>query len=222
MDELLETKIMQELLKELSITEQPLIPIGVSARHCHLSEEDFHMLFGNDANLTVYKNLLQPGQYAANETILIAGPRGSIEKVRILGPFRKSTQVEVSYTDALKLGVKPPIRQSGDIHKSAPITLVGPKGGIYKEMGLIIAQSHIHMSPDDAQKLKVVNGETVTVEVSTSLRRIRFMDTIIRISPDYVLEMHIDTDEANAGNITENNYGRIIKEGARSHERAPD
>lgn len=186
------------------------IPMAVSARHCHLSISDLDALFGEGYELTKKADLSQPGQFAANETITIVGPRGSLEKVRILGPARNMTQVEVSQTDSFKLGVKPPLRESGDIKDSAPITLVGPKGSLYKKEGLIIAQAHIHMTPEDADRFEVENGEYVKVEVDGE-RPVTLGKVLIRVSPRYKLEMHVDTDEANAGFITGKTMGRLIK-----------
>ncbi|OIK06621.1 propanediol utilization protein [Bacillus sp. MUM 116] len=189
------------------------IPMAVSARHCHLSKSDLEALFGEGYQLTKKADLSQPGQFASNETITIVGPRGSIEKVRILGPARNMTQVEVSQTDSVKLGSKPPLRESGDIEGSAPITLVGPKGSLYKKEGLIIAQAHIHMSPDDASRFNVTNGDFVKVEVS-GIRPVTLGKVLIRVSPRYKLEMHVDTDEANAGLITGKTKGKLIKDEA--------
>ena len=189
---------------------QKNIPMAVSARHCHLNEADLEALFGKGFELTKKAELSQPGQFAANETITIVGPRGSIEKVRILGPARDLTQVEVSKTDSIKLGLKPPIRQSGDIVGSSPVTLVGPKGSIYKKEGLIIAQAHIHMSPNDATSFGVENGEYVSVKTEND-RPISIEKVLIRVSSRYKLEMHIDTDEANAGLITTGDFGKLSK-----------
>ena len=141
---------------------------------------------------------------------MIAGPKSSIERVRILGPVRKASQVEVSFTDAMKLGVKPPLRESGNIEGSAPITLIGPKGSVHMKQGLIIAQSHIHMTPIDATRFGVVDGEYITVE-SDGIRPVSFRNVRIRVNERYRLEMHIDTDEANAGFITQGAIGRLVK-----------
>lgn len=186
------------------------VPIAVSARHCHLSKDDLEELFGKGYGLTKRSNLSQPGQYASNETVTIVGPRGTIEKVRILGPTRFSTQVEVSKTDSIQLGLNPPLRQSGDIEGSSPIKIVGPKGTIFLSKGLIIAQAHIHMSPDDADKFKVKDKEIVKVK-SKSKRPLIFEDVLIRVSSRYLLEMHIDTDESNAALVDGNQSGVLIK-----------
>lgn len=208
-------KIIKEVLHELYQNEvgDKKIPIGVSARHCHLKESDLQILFGKGVELTQKSALLQPGQYAANETVTIVGPKGSIERVRILGPLRGATQVEISQTDAIKLGLKVPIRESGNISSSAPITIVGPKGSIFLQEGLIIAQAHIHMSPSDAKSFLVEDGDYVKIEIESDLRPLLFEKVRIRVSGNYVLEMHIDTDEANAGSIITGQYGRLRKAG---------
>ncbi|PWW31980.1 putative phosphotransacetylase [Cytobacillus oceanisediminis] len=204
--------IVEEVVSRLkgSSGRKHSIPIAVSARHCHLSQGDLEVLFGTGYQLTKKADLSQPGQFAANETITIAGPRGSLEKVRILGPARNITQVEVSQTDSVKLGLKPPLRESGKIEGSAPITLIGPNGSLYKKEGLIIAQAHIHMAPDDAQIFGVRNGEYVKIEVDGE-RPVTLGKVLIRISSRYRLEMHVDTDEANAGFITGKTAGRLVK-----------
>lgn len=188
------------------------VPIAVSARHVHLQPDHVEVLFGAGYELTQRSELSQPGQFAANETVMIAGPKSSIERVRILGPVRKSTQVEVSFTDALKLGVRPPLRESGNIQGSAPITLIGPKGSVHIDEGLIIAQSHIHMAPSDAARFGVADGEYVTVEAD-GIRPVSFRNVRIRVNERYRLEMHIDTDEANAGFIAQGTIGRLVKAG---------
>jgi len=138
------------------------------------------------------------------------GPRGSLEKVRILGPARSATQVEVSQTDSIKLGLKPPLRESGNIEGSSPITIVGPKGSLYKKEGLILAQAHIHMHPGDARHYGVEDGEYVKIEIDGE-RPITLGKVLIRVSPRYRLEMHVDTDEANAGSITGKTFGKLMK-----------
>jgi putative phosphotransacetylase len=173
------------------------IPIGVSARHVHLSPEHVIRLFGEGYQLTPMKELSQPGQFAAQETVLIAGRRDAIENVRVLGPARGRSQVEVAFTDALRLGIVPPVRESGNIAGSAPITIVGPKGSVHLEEGLILAKRHIHMTPSDAQYYRVNNGDLVRVRTRGE-RSVIFDEVLIRVSEKYRLEMHIDTDEANA------------------------
>lgn len=220
MNELAIQAIVEEVLQRLQrpVTDS-MIPIAVSARHCHLSITDLELLFGKDAELTKKADLSQPGQFAAKETVTIVGPKGSIERVRILGPARSLTQVEVSRTDSIKLGIKAPIRQSGDIKGSSPITIVGPKGSIYLKEGLIVAQAHIHMNEEDATRFHVTNGEYVSIKVDKE-RPITFEKVLIRVSPRYKLEMHIDTDEANAGAIGGAVYGRLRKHEGDSFEAA--
>lgn len=214
MNQQLIEKIVGEVLGQLEKAEalppNDLIPIAVSARHVHLSQNHVEALFGKGYELTVRAELSQPGQFASNETVVIAGPKGSIERVRILGPARSVTQAEISWTDAMKLGVNPPIRESGDIEGSEAITIIGPKGSLFLEQGLIIAQAHIHMSPKDAARFGVQNGEYVTVETGGN-RPIAYRQVKIRVSERYRLEMHIDTDEANAGLITKGVFGHLVK-----------
>lgn len=220
MDQQLIEKIVEEVLGQLTKAETPqtqalptnAIPIAVSARHVHLSQEHVEALFGEGYQLTKKADLSQPNQFAANETVIIAGPKGSIERVRVLGPARSLTQVEVSWTDAMKLGVKPPLRESGNIKDSGACTLIGPKGSLYLNEGLIVAQAHIHMGPMDATRLGVRDSEYVTVEVD-GVRPIAYRNVKIRVSERYRLEMHIDTDEANAGFIAKGAIGRVIRAG---------
>ena len=177
------------------------IPVGVSNRHIHLSREDLETLFGKGYELTPIKDLSQPGQYACKELLTIIGPSmRPIENVRVLGPVRKSSQVEISATDSYVLKVKPPVRESGNIKDSAPIRIVGPKGIVELSEGCIIANRHIHMSPDDAVKFNVKDGDTITVDVNGK-RRTRWFDVQVRVHKDFRLEMHVDTDDANAAGI---------------------
>jgi putative phosphotransacetylase len=212
MNERIIQSIVDEVVNKLSKihSKTQFVPIAVSARHCHLSKSDLVTLFGDGYALTKKTDLSQPGQFAANETVMIVGPRGSIEKVRVLGPVRNVTQVEISKTDSIKLGLNPPIRESGDVKGSSPITIIGPKGSIYKKEGLIIAQAHIHMTPEDAEKFGVKNGEFVKI-TTNSERPITFEKVLIRVSSRYKLEMHIDTDEANAGLISSGAKGILSK-----------
>ncbi|MGG1658022.1 phosphate propanoyltransferase [Brevibacillus sp. NRS-1366] len=204
--------IVEEVVSQFSIQSTPEkgIPIAVSARHCHLSRHDLETLFGKGYELAHKKALSQPGQFAAQETVSIVGPRGGIENVRILGPARNLTQVEVSKTDSIKLGLHPPLRKSGDVKGSSPVTIIGPQGSIYLLEGLIIAQAHVHMSPADAARFQVSDGEYVRIAVENE-RSILFEKVLIRVSPDYKLDMHIDTDEANAGLIATGTTGKLSK-----------
>ena len=186
------------------------IPIGVSARHVHLSQAHVEHLFGEGYRLSEKSPLSQPGQFAANEQVTIVGPKGALHHVRILGPARELSQVEISATDARAIGIHAPLRVSGDIANSAPITLVGPKGSLYLQEGCIVAAKHIHMSPQDAERFSVQDGQLVYVEVKSE-RPIIFSDVLIRVNPRFSLEMHVDTDEGNAGFISKGTIGRIIK-----------
>ncbi|HEX2985584.1 MAG TPA: phosphate propanoyltransferase [Caproiciproducens sp.] len=178
-------------------SELPLIPVGVSARHVHLSRKDMDTLFGAGSELTPMKELMG-GQYAAKEQVTIIGPSlRPIEKVRVLGPLRKQTQVEISCTDAFVLKLHPPVRPSGDLKGSAGITIVGPKGVVKLEEGCIIANRHIHMNPEDANRFGVKDGDYVNV-LAEGERRTLMYGVQIRVSPEFTLEMHIDTDDANA------------------------
>jgi len=187
-----------------------MVPVGVSARHIHLSQEHVDVLFGPGYQLTKKKELMG-GQFACNEQVTIVGLKlRAIENVRVLGPVRKATQVEISATDAVKLGIKAPIRESGDIAGSAPLTVVGPKGVLYLTEGCIIAQRHIHMSPEDARAAGVHDGETVSVQADNE-RGVIFNHVKIRVHESFSLEMHLDTDEANACKIATGDTVRILK-----------
>ncbi|MGG2054170.1 phosphate propanoyltransferase [Lysinibacillus pakistanensis] len=214
MQENLVQKIVEEVLQQVlknqsSPPHDGKIPIGVSARHVHLAQAEVEQLFGENYQLTPKFELSQPGQFAAEETVVVAGPKGSIERVRILGPARSLSQVEVSWTDAMKLGLKPPLRISGDIQGSSPVTLIGPKGSVVLNEGLIIAQAHIHMSPSDSAKFNVIDGQSVQIKVE-GIRPIILSNVVIRVSERYRLEMHIDTDEANAGLIQQGTLAEIV------------
>ncbi len=187
-----------------------LVPIGVSARHIHLSEEHVEALFGAGYTLTEMKPLSQPGQYAANETVAVIGPKGQFEKVRILGPVRKRTQLEVSRTDAFALGVKPPVRESGDIAGSAGIKLQGPAGEVTIEEGVIVAARHIHFHSSDAERWNIEDKQRLRVRVGGD-RGVVFENVIARVSDDFALDMHIDTDEANAAGIANGDSGEIVE-----------
>ena len=187
------------------------IPVGVSNRHIHLSEADVETLFGKGYKLTPFKDLSQPGQYACKETLTLIGPSlRPIENVRVLGPVRGKSQVEISITDSYTLKVKPPVRESGNIAGSAPIIIVGPKGIVELKEGCIIANRHIHMSPGDASVFGVKDCDYVTVDVDGK-RRTRWFDVQVRVHKDFRLEMHVDTDDANAAGIGNGAKVKIVK-----------
>ena len=188
------------------------VPVGVSNRHIHLTKEDLETLFGAGYELTPMKDLSQPGQYACKETLTIIGPSmRPIENVRVLGPLRKKSQVEISQTDSFVLKVKPPVRESGNLGGSAPIRIVGPKGVVELSEGCIIANRHIHMSPSEAEVFGIKDGETVTVDVEGK-RRTRWYDVQVRVHKDFRLEMHVDTDDANSAGIGTGFKVKVVKE----------
>lgn len=194
------SRVMAELGGSVA-TNDKTVPVGVSNRHIHLSAADVETLFGKGYELTPLKDLSQPGQFACKETLTIVGPSlRPIENVRVLGPIRKASQVEISRTDSFTLKVKPPVRESGDIAGSAPITIIGPKGVVELREGCIIANRHIHMSTDEGAAFGLTDGQYVDVEVEGA-RRTKFYDVQIRVHKDFCLEMHIDTDDANAAGI---------------------
>lgn len=187
-----------------------MVPVGVSARHIHLTQEHVETLFGEGYELTKKKELMG-GQFASNETVTIVGLKlRAIENVRVLGPVRSRSQVEISATDAIRLGVKAPIRPSGDVKGSAAVAVVGPKGVIYLEEGCIIAMRHIHMSPKDAAAAGVTDGQIVSVKADNE-RGTVFNHVQIRVDDSFTLEMHIDTDEANAAKISTGQTVTIVK-----------
>lgn len=185
--------------------------VETSARHAHVSQEHLEKLFGAGHKLTPKKDLSQPGQFAAEEKITVVGPRGEL-KVSILGPCRKASQVEISMTEARTLGLKAPVRESGDTAGSAGCKLVGPAGEVELSEGVIVAKRHVHATPEDAQKLGVKDKDIVQVKVDTDGRSLIFGDTVVRVSPTYALAMHIDTDESNAAAASScDAYGEIVK-----------
>ncbi|MBB3109474.1 putative phosphotransacetylase [Paenibacillus phyllosphaerae] len=186
-----------------------LVPVGVSARHIHLSQEHVEILFGEGAQLTEMKPLSQPGQYAANEQVAVIGPKGQFPKVRILGPARNATQLEVSRTDAFALGLNPPVRESGNIEGTPGVTLKGPAGEITIEQGVIVAARHIHFHTSDAEKWGIADKQKLTVRLQGE-RGLVLENVVARVSPDFALDMHIDTDEANAAGAKTGDQAEII------------
>ena len=187
------------------------IIINLSNHHIHFSQEDLDNLFGKNYQLTKLADLMQPGQYAAEETVTIRGPKGEIKNMRILGPVRSKTQCEIMLGDALHLGVKnPKIRLSGNIKGSSPFTIIGPAKTVKKKEGLIIAKRHIHLDEETASKWQVENGQEVSVRAGLESRNIVFEDVIIRVNKNFVPECHIDFDEGNAAGIKNGDIGDIL------------
>ena len=195
-----------------SAAPHPRVPLAVSARHVHLSRTDCDRLFGPGYELRPQRDISQPGQWAAEETLNVVGPRGRLERVRIIGPLRAETQVEISRTDEYALGIDAPIRLSGVLDGTPGIVLEGPRGPVEIARGVIQAQRHIHATPADAAALAVRDHEEVQVRVSDpdDARSLIFADVIVRVSPEYALEMHLDTDEANACDYKPGMTGEVL------------
>lgn len=187
------------------------ILIETSARHVHVTQEALETLFGKGFDLEIKKMLSQPGQYASNQKVDVVGPKGKLT-CSILGPVRTANQVELSFTDARTVGISAPIRESGDIKGSSGCKLVGPCGEVEIQEGVIIAKRHIHMTEADAKELKVKNGDIVSVRVLNETgRKLTFHDTVVRVSDKFSLAMHIDTDESNAGCLSGEVFGELVK-----------
>jgi putative phosphotransacetylase len=185
------------------------LPVGVSNRHVHLSPEHVEALFGSGNNLTPLRELSQKGQFAAKETVTLVGPKGIIPNVRILGPSRGVSQVEISRTDGFTLGIHPEVRLSGHIGGTPGITIAGGKAAIVLQEGLIVAKNHVHMSPEDAEKFQVAGGDSLIVQTLGD-RPVLFADVIVRVSSHFSLDFHIDTDEANAAQLNTGDVVRVI------------
>ena len=204
------TEAVLKALENNSVNEGE-IPVGISNRHIHLSKEHVEILFGAGYELTPFKDLSQPGQYACKEQLTIVGPSlRPIEKVRVLGPVRPASQVEISRTDAYALKVAPPVRESGKIAGSAPITIIGPKGVVTLKEGCIIANRHIHMSLEEGEKFGVKDNEYVDIDAFGE-RKTRFFDVQVRVHKDFRLEMHLDTDDAIAAGLKNGSKVSIVK-----------
>ena len=172
--------------------------VETSARHVHVTQEALEILFGEGYELTKKKDLSQPGQFACEERVQVIGEKSSFPAVSILGPVRNACQVEISASDARSIGVKAPVRESGDIAGSGACKLVGPKGEVELKEGVIVAKRHIHMTPADAEKYGLEDKQVVSVRIDSEERSLIFADTVVRVNPNFALAMHIDTDESNA------------------------
>lgn len=202
---------MQNIVDKVydAIINSGLVQIEISARHVHLSSEHLEILFGKGKTLTPKRELSQPGQYLSEERVTIIGAKRFIENVAVLGPVRKDTQVEISRTDALSLGVNAPIRESGDVRGSAPITIKGPAGEIQIKEGVIIAKAHIHITPEIARNLSLKDNGIVMVEVLSD-RPVIYKEVVVRVSDKFNFRMHIDFDEANSAGVGSFTLGKII------------
>ncbi len=203
--------VTQRVMEKIQAYQSLKIPVGVSNRHFHVSQEDLEILFGTNYELTKKSDLKQPGQYACNETVTIRGPKGEFNRVRILGPVRKQSQVEISKTDSFRLGIRPPIRESGCLSGTPGLEVVGPKGTVVLQEGAIIALRHIHMTPSQAQAMGVKDKDIVEVETFGERHGI-FGDVLVRVSDQFSLEMHVDVDEANACALSNNDYVMIRRQ----------
>lgn len=205
------TKLMDKIIEILEDgNRDSVIPLGISNRHIHLSQNHIECLFGKDYEMTRLKELSQPGQYACKETVIIAGPRGVIDNVRVLGPARPMSQVEILSGDCFKLGIHAPVRQSGDIENTPGLTIIGRKGTVILEKGVIIAQRHIHMTPQDAERLHVLDNQIVELKIN-GLRGGIYNNVVVRVNEDFKLECHIDIEEANAAGLTSKSEVFIIR-----------
>ncbi len=188
------------------------IPIAVSARHAHLSQATLQRLFGDRFELHVRNWLSQTGQFSAQETVSLVGPRGRIDHVRLMGPPRACDQIELSRSDEWTLGVAAPLRVSGDVANTPGLDVIGPAGTVTLSSGVITAHRHIHMNPEDARQLGVRDGQVVSARIDSDGRDLTFADIVVRVSPEFRLELHLDTDEANAAGVTNGSYAELIRE----------
>lgn len=209
-DKALVEKIVRKVIEKINDRDDH-IPVGVSNRHIHLSKVDLESLFGPNYKLTKLKDLRQPGQYAAKETVKVIGPKGVFDKVRILGPTRDLTQLEIALSDGYKLGINPPVRESGKIEDTPGIIIEGPRGRVEKGKGTIAALRHIHMPPQYAEKHGLKDREMVNVLID-GIRKALLYNVLVRVSDKYVLEMHVDIDEANACGLKNGDKVKIIKD----------
>ncbi|WP_423230177.1 phosphate propanoyltransferase [Eubacterium oxidoreducens] len=201
-------KVVDNVIKQLQEFDEMKIPIGVSNRHVHVSRQDLDILFGKGYELTKRADLGQPGQFAAEETVTVRGPKGEFQKVRILGPVREQSQVEISLTDGFQLGVKAPIKESGQLDGTPGVTLIGPRGMVDMPQGTIVALRHIHMTPEQASRMGLKDKDIVEVETYGERAGV-LGNVLVRVSDKYALEMHVDIDEANACLLKNKDYVKI-------------
>ena len=194
-----------------SIVQSGLVEVEVSARHVHLTQEDVELLFGKGAVLHPKRPLSQPGQFLSEERVTLIGPKGKKERVAVLGPVRKATQVELSISDCVALGIKVPVRESGDLRDAGPVVIEGPKSTLDASSAVIVARAHVHVPPQVAAKLDLQDKERVSVQIMTE-RPVTFDNVVIRVSDQFRYKMHIDFDEANAAQVSGFTLGKILKQ----------
>ena len=201
----MEDKALEALVEQ--VLGRIFVPLEASGRHVHITKEQARVLFGH--GLTEKRPLSQPGQYLAHERVTVVGPKGKFENVAVLGPEREEAQIEISLTDGRTLGVTPPIRPSGDVRNSPGAVLIGPQGQVKLEKGVIAAQRHIHMTPEDAARQGVKDKQVVKLQVFTQ-RPLIFEDVLVRVRKDFATFVHLDYDEANACGMADGDFGRIV------------
>lgn len=208
MEELI-AKMVKEILNETKAEDKKMIPVEASAKHVHLSKEHVEALFGKGYTLTKKRELSQPGQYLCEERVSLIGPKGMIQNVAVLGPERNNTQVEISLTDSRSLGVKPIIRESGDIKETSKIIISTGVEAVTLNKGVIVAKRHIHMTNEDAKRFNLKDKDEVSVKIHSN-RPVVYEDVLVRVDDRFKLSMHIDFDEANAAALSKNTLGEIL------------
>jgi len=210
----MDEKLVNEIVEDLKLRQERAakpVPVGVSNRHVHFTREDFKAVFGADSEPALYRQLRQPGYFSCNEMVTIEGPKGSLKNVRMIGPYRPYTQVEVSVADSKDLGLEPPIRDSGNLENSPGIKITGPKGTITIKNGVILSKRHIHFHPEDAVVFKIKDGEHVRVRCGAGTDRETIFERILcRVSGKFALELHLDVEEANAAGLKNGDPAYIV------------
>jgi propanediol utilization protein len=210
----MDEKVVKEIVEDLKLLAERAgmpVPVGVSNRHVHFTKEDFKTVFGSAAEPRLLRQLRQPGFFACEETITLRGPKGTLENVRMIGPYRSYTQVEISLGDARVLGVEPPIRDSGKLENTPGIKIKGPKGIVELKNGVILSKRHIHFNPGDAVLLKIKDGAEVRVRCATGTERATIYERVLcRVSDQFALELHLDVEEANAAGLKNNDQAYIV------------
>jgi len=210
----MDEKLLKEILADLKLRAERSnapVPVGISNRHVHFTKEDFKAVFGADAEPVLFRQLRQPGFWAANEVITVEGPKGTLKNVRMIGPYRPYTQIEVSLADARTLGLEPPIRDSGKLANSPGIKITGPKGSVTINQGVILSKRHIHFHPKDAEAMKIKDGTEVRVLCGCGTDREAIYEGVLcRVSDKFALELHLDVEEANAAGLKNNDPAYIV------------